>query len=87
MTPAEVEATWTITEHGVATPMEVEAAIVHLAGDDAALAYRLEGYLAAQAAEIERMREALEIIAGKRQCIDNLMGNADLARQVLTGEA
>lgn len=43
--------------------------------------------LAAQAVELERMREALEIIAGKRQCIDNLMGNADLARQALTGEA
>jgi len=38
------------------------------------------------ATEIERlrkenavMRQALEIIAGRRQCIDNLMGNVDVA--------
>ncbi len=30
-----------------------------------------------------RAREALEIIAGKRQCRDNLMGNADVANAVL----
>ena len=29
--------------------------------------------------EIELMTEALEIIAGRRQCIDNLMGNVDVA--------
>lgn len=28
-------------------------------------------------------REALEIIAGKRQCLDNLMGNADVAHAAL----
>ena len=27
--------------------------------------------------------EALEIIAGERQCIDNLMGNADIARETI----
>jgi len=30
-----------------------------------------------------QLREALEIIAGKRQCIDNLMGNADIAEWAL----
>jgi hypothetical protein len=29
--------------------------------------------------EIERLRAALEIIAGRRQCLDNLMGNMDVA--------
>ena len=28
-------------------------------------------------------REALEIIAGRRQCIDNLMGNTDVALAAL----
>lgn len=31
-----------------------------------------------------RLREALEIIAGQRQCVDNLMGNADIARAALS---
>jgi Zn-finger domain-containing protein len=34
-------------------------------------------------AENARYREALEIIAGYRQCIDNLMGNVDIARAAL----
>jgi uncharacterized coiled-coil DUF342 family protein len=38
------------------------------------------------AAKVERMREALEIIAGQRQCIDNLMGNDDIARAALAGD-
>lgn len=37
---------------------------------------------AAEAREAQ-MREALEIIAGKRQCIDNLMGNVDVAEWAL----
>ena len=32
---------------------------------------------------IEKLEAALEIIAGQRPCIDNLMGNADIARQAL----
>lgn len=36
-----------------------------------------------QAAEIERLREALRIIAGEQQCIDNLMSNVDIARAAL----
>lgn len=37
-----------------------------------------------QAIEIKRLREALEIIAGDRPCLDNLMGNVDVARAALT---
>lgn len=37
----------------------------------------------AQAAEIEWYRQALRIIAGEQQCIDNLMGNVDIARAAL----
>jgi hypothetical protein len=33
--------------------------------------------------EIERLRLALRIIAGKEQCIDNLMSNADVALAAL----
>ena len=33
--------------------------------------------------EIKRLREALEIIAGDRPCLDNLMGNVDVARAAL----
>ena len=34
-------------------------------------------------AENARMREALEIIAGMRQCADNLMSSGDVARWAL----
>lgn len=34
-------------------------------------------------AEREAMREALEIIAGKRQCLDNLMSNVEVARAAI----
>jgi hypothetical protein len=34
-------------------------------------------------AENERLREVLEIISGKRQCLDNLMSNQDIARAAL----
>jgi hypothetical protein len=36
--------------------------------------------------EIERLRLALRIIAGKEQCIDNLMSNADVALAALGRE-
>lgn len=32
---------------------------------------------------VEQMAEALRIIAGQQQCIDNLMSNADVARAAL----
>jgi hypothetical protein len=38
------------------------------------------------ASRIEELERALEIIAGKRPCPDNLMGNADIARQALSGD-
>jgi hypothetical protein len=34
-------------------------------------------------AEVERLRGVLRIIAGQEQCLDNLMGNADIARAAL----
>ena len=34
-------------------------------------------------AENERLREALEIIAGERQCVDNLLGDKDIAELAL----
>jgi hypothetical protein len=37
-------------------------------------------------AEVERLREALEIIAGYRPCIDSLMGNQDIAIAALRRE-
>lgn len=37
----------------------------------------------AASAEIKRLRYALEIIAGRRQCHDNLMGNEDVAIDAL----
>jgi hypothetical protein len=33
--------------------------------------------------ERDRLREGLEIIAGKRPCLDNLMSNQDVARAAL----
>jgi hypothetical protein len=33
--------------------------------------------------EAARLREALEIIAGRRQCADNLLSNGEIARIVL----
>jgi len=35
--------------------------------------------------ENARLREALEIIAGRRQCLDNLMSNVDVACAALDG--
>ena len=48
---------------------------------------RLDDAITSRDARIEKLEAALEIIAGERPCIDNLMGNADIARQALTGEA
>lgn len=33
--------------------------------------------------EINRLREALEIISGARQCADNTLGNAEIAKLTL----
>jgi hypothetical protein len=40
---------------------------------------KLRSDLAAARKDAERMREALEIIAGKRQCIDSLMSDVEVA--------
>jgi hypothetical protein len=34
-------------------------------------------------AENQRLREALSIIAGERQCVDNLMSNVEIAKWAL----
>lgn len=47
-TAGEGKYDWPVTEHGIATDDEVEAAIVRLAADDAVLAYRIQGRFAAQ---------------------------------------
>lgn len=39
--------------------------------------------IAEAAAEIERLRAALEMVAGLRQCADNLMSNVEIAREAL----
>lgn len=57
---SDIVESWTVTDHGVAEPEEVERAIVLLGADDAALAYRVQGYIAADKAEITRLRALLE---------------------------
>lgn len=42
-----------------------------------------EARAAALEAQNGTLREALEIIAGRRQCLDNLMGNRDVAEAAL----
>ena len=48
--------------------------------------YRAAAELRRQHAKIERLMEALEIIAGYRQCVDSLMGNQDVAEAALRRE-
>ena len=36
--------------------------------------------------ERNELREALQIIAGEKQCVDNLMSNVDIARKALGGK-
>ena len=45
----------------------------------------LKDRIAELEAEVKRLREALEIIAGKRQCINNLMSNVEIAEAALLG--
>jgi hypothetical protein len=44
---------------------------------------KLAGALTSIKAERDRLREAVEIIAGKRQSLDNLMSNEDVALSAL----
>ena len=57
---SDIVDSWTVTGHGVAEPAEVERAIVLLGADDATLAYRVQGYIAAREAEITRLRSLVE---------------------------
>jgi hypothetical protein len=43
----------------------------------------LERELAAERAKVARLREALQIIAGQRPCVDNLLSNSDIAHLAL----
>ena len=60
---------------------ELEAALSQSMGDhvDTGRALRLAR------AENQRLRDALEIISGKRQCVDNLMSNSEIANAALLG--
>lgn len=54
--------------------------------DDYAIKARLERELAALRAERERLAQALRIIVGLEQCIDNTLGNVEIARRALGEE-
>jgi uncharacterized protein YukE len=69
--------------HALAAERDAAAADARVAGD---AARHFEADRDRLAAKVERMRDALEIIAGQRQCIDNLMGNDDIARAALAGD-
>ena len=47
----------------------------------------LRAQLAAEKDRVRVLFEACEIIAGKRQCLDNLMGNVDVAEWALKATA
>lgn len=47
------------------------------------LARTLERELSAEKAKVARLREALQIIAGQRPCVDNLLSNSDIAHLAL----
>jgi len=51
-----------------------------------AFARQLERELAALRAERDRLAQALRIIAGLEQCIDNTLGNVEIARRALGEE-
>lgn len=53
-------------------------------GDPVNFCHVREADLRSLLSDVERMRGALEIIAGYRQCTDNLMSNSDIARQALS---
>lgn len=61
-------------------------AAIHDHGDPACDEYISDasvGEIREAVREINRLRAALEMIAGRRQCVDNLMGNHDIAIEAL----
>jgi len=72
---------WEIDDDGRDREAAANADLV--AAAKAALPALLDALDMTEARE-RRLREALEIIAGQRQCVDNLMGNADIARAALS---
>lgn len=82
---------WRVTNHGVATPDEVERCILKIAEEDAALAYRLEGYVASAASRIEELERAMkyyampQIYAERRSLAPAVMfDRGDAARSALS---
>ena len=72
---------WEIDDDGRDREAAANADLV--AAAKAALPALLDALDMTEARE-RRLREALEIIAGQRQCVDNLVGNADIARAALS---
>jgi hypothetical protein len=66
----------------VATRRELKEAIARAERAEADLA-EVQQKVLQQACRIDDAREVLEIIAGQRQCIDNLMSHAEIARAFL----
>lgn len=61
----------------------VVAGFDRLAATQNEIVHQITSRAEAAEAKVERLTEALEIIAGRRPCIDNLMGNIDVARAAL----
>ena len=61
--------------YGVFDPDTMRAIIAHVR--------ELEARAEKAEAKVAIAKQALEIIAGKSQCIDNLMGNGDVAESAL----
>jgi hypothetical protein len=67
--------------------LRAELALEKKANDEAIAALDKVRADLAPERKIARLREALEIIAGQRQCLDNLMSNQDVARAALAPES
>ena len=72
-----------------ATDREIDSELGRFRADNLRLVEiiaRYETRYQAAMDEIARLREALKIIAGRQQCLDNLMSNVDVACAALDGE-
>lgn len=70
-------------EDGRFETLSSSISVAELDGKLAVKAHPLEVYAAKLERKVMIAKEALEIIAGKRQCLDNLMGNVDVAEAAL----